>query len=303
VELTDIKKILIVGGGTMGQQIGFQAAAHGYTVTLYDIAADALESAPARLKEYADRLVAGGHLDRVTADTALSLISPTTDAQEAAAEADLLSESVPEDPALKGKVLAQFNQLCPVRTVFTTNTSLLVPSLFAEATGRPDRFVALHFHQPVWVSNLADVMPHPGTAAEVVALVRDFAKSINQIPLVLNKENYGYVFNAMYSGLNSAAIALAANAVASVEDIDRAWMAIMKMPLGPLAMLDGVGLDTVWHIIAYWAKATGDPQTRKNADFIKQEYVDKGWLGVKSGCGFYSYPRPAYQDPNFVKGE
>jgi len=187
MQITDLKNVLIVGGGTMGQQIGFQCAAHGYTVTIYDVAREALESAPRRLEEYAGQLVGAGHLSQEAARTALGKIAFSMDARQAAVEVDLLNESVPEDPVLKGKVFAQFNQLCPARTIFTTNTSLLVPSLIAGATGRPDRFAALHFHQPVWVSNVADVMPHPGTSPQVVTLLRDFARSINQIPLVLNK--------------------------------------------------------------------------------------------------------------------
>lgn len=302
MELKDIKKVLVVGAGTMGQQIAFQCAAHNYSVTLYDIAVEALEQARQRLGDYADGLVADGHLDRKTAEKALSNIATTTNPAEAAADADLLSESVPEDPVIKGKVFKQFNKICPSRTIFTTNTPMLVPSLMARATGRPKRFLALHFHQPAWVGNVADIMPHPGTSSEVLALVRDFAKSITQIPMVLNKESYGYIFNAMYSGLTSAAISLATNGVASIEDIDRSWMGIMKMPMGPLGMLDVVGLDTVWSITKYWGDALSDPQTLKNAYYLKHEYVDNGWLGVKSGRGFYIYPNPAYQEPKFVEG-
>lgn len=302
MKLKDIKKILVVGGGTMGQQIAFQCAGHGYRVTLYDIAPQALDKARQRLGGYADYLIAEGHLDRQRADAALANLTFTSDAGEAGRDADLLSESVPEDPVLKGKVFAQFNRLCPERTVFTTNTSLLVPSLMAEATGRPERFLAFHFHQPAWVGNMADVMPHPGSDAEIVTLVRDFARAIGQVPLVLHKENNGYVFNAMYSALNGAAITLAANGIASVEDIDRAWMGVLKVPIGPLGMLDVVGLGTVWSVAEYWANTLGDPQARKNADFLKREYVDQGRLGTKSGCGFYNYPNPAYKDPDFVKG-
>ncbi len=303
MELKDIGKILMVGAGTMGQQIAFQCAAHGYDVSLYDVDESVLESARQRISEYAEFLVGGGHLDRQTAIIGLGKIKTTASAAEAALDADLLIEAVPEDPVLKGKVFAQFNELCSARTIFTTNTSLLVPSLIAGFTGRPDRFLAFHFHQPVWIGNVADVMPHPGTSAEIVALVREFAKSINQVPMVLKKENYGYVFNAMYSALTGAAITLAANDVASVEDIDRAWMGVMKTPVGPLGTLDVVGLDTAWHITEYFANALKDPQTRKNADFLKREYVDKGWLGLKSGRGFYAYPDPAYQSTTFIDGE
>ncbi|HOP41819.1 MAG TPA: 3-hydroxyacyl-CoA dehydrogenase [Geobacteraceae bacterium] len=303
MELQEIKKVLIVGGGTMGQQIAFQCAAHGYGVSFYDIDEGALEKALERLSAYADNLVTGGYLERQTAEKALAGIAVTTDAMEAAKDTDLLSESVPEDQALKGKVFARFNELCPARTIFTTNTSMLVPSVIAGATGRPERFLAFHFHQPVWIGNVADIMPHPGTSAEVVTLVRDFARSINQIPLVLRKENHGYVFNAMYSPLNFAAITLLANGVASVHDVDRAWMGIMKMSIGPLGMLDNVGLDTALHVAESSKVTRNDPQTRINAEFLKKEYVDRGWLGVKTGQGFYTYPNPAYQDPDFLKGK
>jgi 3-hydroxybutyryl-CoA dehydrogenase len=302
LSLTSIKHILVIGAGTMGQQIGLQCAMHGFDVTLYDIELDALQTALKTIEGYAGGLAEAGRLSAGEAEAALARIATTTDPQEAATGADLVSESVPEDPALKGKVFAQFNALCPPHTIFTTNTSSLVPSLIAEATGRPAQFAALHFHQPVWDANLADVMPHPGTSADTLAQLEAFARQIGQVPIVLGKENYGYVFNAMYNALNREAITLAANGVASVEDIDRAWMVVMKMPVGPLGMLDVVGLETAWHITDYWANTLGDPQLQTNAAFLKT-YVDKGWLGVKTGRGFYTYPDPAYAQPDFLEGQ
>jgi len=295
-----VRRVLIIGSGTMGLQIGLQCATHGYVVVLYDIDPTALESGMRRLRVYADEQVKAGVIDDATRERALAAITTTADPATAAAEADLVSESVPEDPALKGRVFAQFDALCPPRTIFTTNTSSLLPSMFAAATGRPDRLVALHFHPPVWSSNVADVMPHPGTSPETTDLVLAFARRIGQIPIHLRKENYGYVFNAMYIALNEAAITLVANGVASLENVDRAWMGIMKMPIGPFGMLDDVGLDTVWHITDYWARQLGDPQRRKNADFLKT-YVDRGCLGTKSGEGFYRHPDPAYAKPDFVE--
>jgi 3-hydroxybutyryl-CoA dehydrogenase len=224
----------------------------------------------------------------------------TSDLAAAARDADLVSEAVPEDPELKGRVLAAFDAACPSRTIFMTNTSMLVPSQFAEASGRPDRLLALHFHLPVWVNNLVDVMPHPGTAPEVTQLVLAFARRIGQVPIELQRENNGYVFNAMYSALNRAAITLAQQGVATVEDIDRSWMHVTKAPVGPLGALDAVGLDTVWAITDYWARALGDEQLRDNAAYLRA-YVDRGDLGVKTGRGFYTYPEPAYARPGFVE--
>ena len=301
MKIDDIQRVLIVGAGTMGQQIGLQCAMHGYQVTIYDIAPEMLETATTQIKAYADHLVVAGRLSQAEAQAALERIAATADPHQAA-QADLLSESVPEDPALKGQVLAQFNQLCPPQTIFTTNTSMLLPSMFAGATGRPAQFAALHFHQVVWDSNVVDIMPHPGTAPETIELLRQFAKRIGQIPIVLRKENYGYVFNAMLSALNRAAISLAATGVASIADIDRAWMGVMKMPIGPMGILDLIGLKTAWDITDYWAKTLNDPQLQLNADFLKQ-YVEQGRLGIKTGQGFYTYPEPAYQQPGFLEGE
>jgi 3-hydroxybutyryl-CoA dehydrogenase len=297
----EIRRVVVVGCGTMGQQIGFQCAGHGLEVVLYDIAPGALESARGRIDEYAQGLVAGGVIAAEVRESALAKMTMTADASVAADGADLLSEAVPEDPALKGRVLADFDALCPPRTIFATNTSTLLPSQFAEATGRPDRVIALHFHLPVWVSNLADVMPHAGTRREVTERVLEFARKIGQIPIELRREHHGYVFNAMYTALNREAITMAEQGVASIEDIDRSWMHVSKWPYGPFGALDAVGLDTAWKITDYWSRELrSDEQLRRNADFLKA-YVDRGDLGVKSGQGFYNYPNPAFARPGFIE--
>lgn len=302
MRVEDIQQVLIVGAGTMGQQISLQCAMHGYDVALYDISGHALARAMGWVNTYAQGLVAEGRLTAAEADAALARITTTADAAHAAREADLLSESVPEDPELKAKVFARFSELCPARTIFTTNTSSLLPSMFAEATGRPAQFAALHFHQYVWDSNVVDIMPHAGTSEQTVRLLHAFAKRIGQIPVLCRKESPGYVFNAMLNALNRAAITLAANGVASVEDIDRAWIGVMKMPVGPFGILDHVGLETAWRITKHWADALRDPELQANAEFLKR-YIDKGRLGVKSGGGFYDYPNPAYAQPGFLTAE
>ena len=296
----DIQTILVVGAGTMGQQIALQCAMHNFTVRLYDVKAAALVTAQSRIEAYAQDIVAQGLSTSEHMQAALARISAINDPAEAAAGVDLLSESIPENPTLKGKVFAQFNRLCPSETIFTTNTSSLIPSMIAPTTGRPERFAAMHFHTTVWISNVMDIMPHPGTAPEVVEILEGFGHRIGQIPIVLKKENHGYVFNAMLNALNEAAITLAANGIAAPHDIDRAWMGVMKMPLGPMGILDGVGLDTAWEITDYWAGVTRDPQLQANADYLKRHFVEQGKLGVKSGQGFYAYPNPAFSNPDFL---
>ena len=302
MKIEGIRRVMVLGAGYMGRQVSTLCATHGYDVVLYDIAAEVLEGALAQISKYADQLVSEGRLTQEEGEKALSRITTTDSPEEAGAEVDLVSESILEDPELKGKVFGEFNKLCPPHTIFTTNTSSLMPSMFAEATGRPAQFAALHFHSPMTGGNVTDIMPHPGTSGETTDLIVAFARRIGQIPILLKKESPGYVFGAMFGTLNGVALYLLLGEVASIEVIDRAWMGVTKMPVGPFGMMDHTGLDTAWRVNDYQAKQSGDPGARAIADFLKG-YVDKGWLGEKSGRGFYSYPEPAYAQPGFLEGE
>ena len=300
MKIEDIKRVLILGAGTMGQQIGLQCAMYGYDVVFYDLSQEILDKALRRIAKLGSWYVSSGRLTEENLRQTLARISATPDPAKAAQNVDLISESVSEDPELKGKVFARFHKLCPERTIFTTNTSMLVPSMFAEATGRPEKLVAFHFHD-LRANNIADVMPHPGTAPEVTKLVHDFAVSIGQIVILLHRENSGYVFNTMLSSLFTSALTLASRNVAAIEDIDRSWMGVMHTSMGPFGIMDQVGISTVWIITDYWAKKTRDAQAQANADFLKQ-YVEKGHLGFKTNQGFYSYPNPAYTQQDFLSG-
>ncbi len=301
MHIDDIHHVLVVGTGTMGQKIAMQCARFGYEVIAYDSFAKSLDTAKAKIPDYAAELVAQHLMTDEEATTTLSRIAYTTNPEEGA-QADLISESVIEDPELKGKVFSQFNSICPEHTLFTTNTSTLLPSRFAAATGRPDKFAALHFYG-VWIKNLADIMPHPGTSPETLALLVAFAKRIGQVPTVLKKEYPGYIGNTLLGALNSIALKMVfTDQVASIEDVDRAFMLLEGTPIGPFGWLDHNGLDTIWHIMESGAKTSGDPGAQAFADLFKREYIDKGLLGVKSGKGFYSYPNPAYEQPEFLSG-
>ena len=170
--------------------------------------------------------------------------------------------------------------------------------MFAEATGRPDKFAAFHFHD-VRFTNLVGIMPHPGTSEETIKLIEEFAYKIGQNPITLKKESSGYLFNAMLSALLDSTETLAANDVSSVEDIDRFWMAVFHMPIGPFGIIDSIGLETVWKVSDFWATRLNHGQLRKNADLLKR-YIDQGRMGVKSGKGFYEYPDPEYRKADFT---
>jgi len=301
MELSDIKRVLILGSGQMGQQIGFVSAAAGFEVILYDVEEQALATAKEKIGKLGDSFVKHGKLSKEEAKNTLERIETSIDPEHAGKNADFVSESVPEDPDLKGRVFAQFNEICPRETIFTTNTSTLVPSMFAEQTGRPDRLLAFHFHN-VLSDRIVDVMPHSGTSKDCVELTRSVAEYMGLIPIVLEKENHGYVFNSMFQQFLFSAISLAAKNVSSIQDIDRSWMGIMGMSMGPFAIIDSVGVDTAWRIADYWAKQKQDENRQAIADFLKQ-YVDQGLLGTKSGQGFYSYPDPEFAKPGFVENK
>lgn len=293
--LKDIRKVLIIGSGTLGLRIGLQSALSGYETTIYDIHEKAFDSARKIHQSILKSLIEKKIISTAESNEALQRIRFTLDPAEAAKDADFVSESVLEDLNLKKKVWAQFASLCSPHTIFTTNTSYLLPSWFAAETGRPDLFCAFHFHD-VFHANVVDIMPHAGTEPWVTDLLMDLGRKLNQTPVFVKKESNGYIFNAMLMALIGAAGALVTNEVASIEDVDRSWMGNFKMPSGPFGILDVIGLDTAWHV----TKNQQDSKSQKFAAFIKT-YVDSGKLGVKTGEGFYKYPNPAYQQLNFVQ--
>lgn len=301
MKIDDIKRITIIGAGNMGQQIGTQCAVSGFDVILFDISQDIIDQSFQRIRKLLRYLVKLEKISEDEAEEAIGRIKGTADEKQAALDPDFISESVPEDLDLKRKVFSGFNALCPERTIFTTNTSTLLPSHFAAASGRPDRLVALHFHD-IRVTNVVDVMPHSETSREVIDIVCKFAEKIGQVPIVMKKENQGYVFNHMLTSLFDSAQTLAANEVASVEEIDRSWMGVLRMNIGPFGIMDSIGIDTAWRVTDNRAREKNDKQMAKNAGFLK-EYIDRGYLGQKAGRGFYSYPNPLFKEPGFISGK
>lgn len=288
--------MLVLGSGTMGLRIGLQSAISGFNTCIYDIQENAFAPAKKIQASILKNLAARNIITGEEADAAVQRITFTTDAAKAAAGADLVSESVVEDLGIKKKVWAQFAGLCPAHTVFTTNTSYLMPSQFAAETGRPGLFCAFHFHDVFW-ANVVDIMPHPATETWIPGLLAELGKKLNQTPVLVKRESPGYIFNAMLVALIGAAGSLVTYDVASIEDVDRSWMGNFKMEMGPFGMLDAIGLETAWHI----TNTLPDTKSKKFSALLKS-YVDAGKLGVKNGEGFYKYPGPAFQQKDFVRG-
>jgi len=296
LNLNDIKQVLILGSGTLGLRIGLQSALSGFNTTIYDLHEEALRSAEKIQAKIIHSLLKEKKISDEEAVAAKKRISFTTDIHSVAPKADFVSESVTEDVELKKKVWAELAPLWKKEAILTTNTSYLLPSMFAQESGMPERFCAFHFHDVFW-ANVVDIMPHPGTEDWIIDLLKEMGLKLNQTPVVVSKESPGYIFNAMLMAFIGAAGALLTNEVATVEDIDRSWMGNFKMPSGPFGIIDSVGLDTAWHV----TKGMKDAKSQRFAELLKS-YIDQGKLGVKTGEGFYKYPKPAYAEEGFVKG-
>lgn len=292
----EIKNITIIGSGTLGSRIGLQAAISGYQVTFYDITEPILDQAKIVMDKIMRQLIKGNLLTEEKKSEALTRMHYTTDLRQALSDCDFISESVTEELAIKEKVWKQIGEVAPAKTIFTTNTSYLLPSQLASISGRPEKFCAFHFHD-VFYARVVDIMPHPTTDLSLIPLFQQLGKSLNQVPVIVKKESPGYIFNFMLMALLGAAGRLKTKDIASIEDIDRSWMVNFHMPTGPFGIIDNIGLDTAWHVV----KERGDAPSQAFAELLK-EYVDAGKLGEKTGEGFYKYPKPAYRDADFLRG-
>lgn len=296
-----IKNVTIVGSGVLGSQIAFQSAFHDYSVVLYDLNNDVLDKAKQSLKVLAENFKKDLNASDEQLEAAFSRISYSTDLQEAVKDADLMIEAIPENPEIKTAFYTKLAPLAPGKTIFATNTSTLLPSTFAAVTGRPEKFLALHFANEIWKHNTAEIMGHESTDPEVFQNVVDFAKNIGMVALPLSKEQPGYIVNSLLVPLLDAATKLLVNGVADIETVDKAWMVATGAPLGPFGILDVVGITTAYNINKIKFEKTEDETAGKVVDFLKKNFIDQNKLGLSTGEGFYKYPNPVYRNADFLK--
>lgn len=291
----------MAGSGVLGYQIAFQTAFYGFNVTVYDINDEVLEKAKAKFDILAESYKKDLKATEEQLAATKANLQYNSNLAEAVQDADLLIEAVPENPQIKIGFYEQLAKVAPAKTVFATNSSTMLPSQFAEYTGRPAQFVALHFANEIWKHNTGEVMKHPGTSDETFNSVLEFAKQIGMVALPIYKEQPGYIVNSLLVPLLSAALDLYVNEVADVETIDKTWMVATGAPVGPFGILDVVGVTTAYNINKMAADKTQNPTKIKAAAMLKENYIDKNKLGVATGEGFYKYPNPAYWEKNFLK--
>lgn len=296
----DIKNVTVAGSGVLGSQIAFQTAFHGFVVAVYDINDEALEKAKERFQTLKKRYQEDLGVTNDDVEGAYNRLSYFTDLKEAVKEADLVIEAVPEVVEIKKDFYERLAKAAPEKTIFASNSSTMVPSQFVGYTGRPEKYLHLHFANEIWKNNTAEIMKHKGTSDEVFNEIIEFAKAIGMVALPIYKEQPGYILNSLLVPLLDAAQGLLVNGVAEVETIDKTWMIATGAPQGPFAILDVVGINTPYHL-ARAKGESGDAQAAKIADYLKKEFLDKGRMGVQNGKGFYDYPNPKFKDPDFLK--
>jgi 3-hydroxybutyryl-CoA dehydrogenase len=296
----EIKNVTIVGAGTLGSQIAWQTAFKGFYVTVYDAYEKGLESCKASHKQYAELFITTRDTSQDEIDQTFSRLSYTTHLAEAVKYADLISESIPEDIEIKKSFYRELANLAPDKTIFTTNTSTTLPSDYANDTGRPEKFLALHFANLIWDYNIGEVMGHPNTDPQIFDRVVKFAEEIGMVPIPIHKEQNGYIINTLLVPFLSAGLKLLYNGVTDVESIDKTWMIATGAPTGPFAILDVIGMQTIYNVDKLWGEKLGDQGLLDRAEWIKKNFIDKGKMGMSSGKGFYTYPNPRWQDPDFL---
>ncbi|MFD2541223.1 3-hydroxyacyl-CoA dehydrogenase [Lacinutrix gracilariae] len=294
------KNVTVAGSGVLGYQIAFQTAFHGFNVTVYDINDEVLEKAKAKFAELSEAFQTDLNATPEQLDKTFKNLNYTSDLKASVKDADLMIEAVPENPTIKIDFYKKLAKVAPEKTIFVTNSSTLLPSQFAHATGRPSQFLALHFANNIWKHNTAEIMGHPTTDTKVFDDVVAFAKAIGMLALPLHKEQPGYILNTLLVPLLRAGLELLIKGVAEPETIDKTWMKATGAPIGPIAILDTVGITTAYNIYKLSAEKTKNPDAIKTIKYLKENFIDKNKLGVSTGEGFYKYPNPAYKDPDFL---
>ena len=282
--MTDIRKVAVVGGGTMGNGIAHIFAQYGYDVTLIEVDEARCELARQTIAGNLDRQVKKGTLLQDARDATLARLQ-TASARSAAAGAQLVIEAVPENLQLKTEVLRDLDRVAPA-AILASNTSSISITALAGSVSRPDRFIGMHFMNPVPVMKLVEVIRGLQTSDETLQLVMALATQLEKTPVEVN-DFAGFVSNRVLMPMINEAIFCLMEGVATAEAIDTVMKLGMNHPMGPLALADLIGLDTCLSIMEVLHRDLGDDKYRPCP--LLRNYVAARWLGRKTGRGFYHY--------------
>ena len=293
----EVQSVCFVGSGAMGCFNALVAGAAGLNCSVYDSSQTAMTSLPERLRAMGGHLCQQGFFSSDDLTRALDGITPFDDLRAAIAGATLVSESVPEQPEIKRAVLAELDGLCGEHVIITTNTSTLLPSELEGALAKPERFAALHSHLG---AKVFDIVGGSRTDPQLLEQLEAYVRCLGGYPLLLSKENPGYVINSILGPLLTASLLLMTEKVVSAEVIDRAWMRSQSVAIGPVGLMDLFGLDVIFDSWQRPGRRNHPLRPRILAQLAP--LIESNALGIKSGQGFYNYPDPAYAQAEFLVG-
>ncbi|SDI13232.1 3-hydroxyacyl-CoA dehydrogenase family protein [Desulfosporosinus hippei] len=287
MKVEDIKKICVIGAGSMGHQIAYSAALAGYQVSCTDISLEMLNKAQDFARTYFPQQISKGKWTQEQVDQALKNTSFTTDLKEAAKDADFVIESAVEKISVKRQLFEELDRIAPPHAIFTTNSSFIVSSKIADATKRPDKVCNMHFFNPTLMMKIVEVVQGPHTSTETAQITMDLCKKMGNNGIWLRKEIYGFVVNRFLSAIYREALYLVDMGVALPEEIDLALTNALGHPIGPFRLMDFTGNDLTYIIDMERYQETGNPKD-KPSPLIVEKFA-KGEWGRKSKKGFYSY--------------
>ena len=297
----DIRKVSVIGLGTMGTQISIQAAYYGYQVTAYDQDEQVFQRMVEKIKGIMGFLKRSPTMPKAEWENAASKVKKASSLEETLERVDLVIEAVPENLEMKRELFARMDGIAPRHAIFATNSSSIPVSRIEGATRRPEKCINLHFYLPAIAWNIVDIMPGTQTDPDVLDSVRQFVRSIHCIPLKVNKEILGFCFNSVWRAVKRQTLYLWGEGFVDFRDIDRSWMVMFTPTHGPFFLMDLVGLDVVYDIEMSYYNESKDPKDLPPKAL--KEKIERNELGVKTGKGFYTYPDPEFGQPGFLIGK